>query len=110
MSRMSDEITAGELLASIQLRATPLILDVRSRVEFLRGHIPGAVHIPFWQVVLNSRRIAAGPNDPIVVYCGHGPRAGIAAAALRGRGFRRVSLLAGHMAAWMKSRLPVDTR
>jgi rhodanese-related sulfurtransferase len=99
-------IRASELLSLVERRTAPLILDVRSRAEFLRGHVPGAVHVPFWRLLLHPR-IPAGPTDPIVVYCGHGPRASLAAAALRRRGFRRVACLAGHMAGWRKHGLPV---
>jgi hydroxyacylglutathione hydrolase len=107
---MSGEIRAGELLSLVQRRAAPVILDVRSRAEFLRGHVPGAVHVPFWRLVLHAHGVPAGPNDPIVVYCGHGPRANIAAAALRRRhGFRRIARLVGHLAEWSNKGFPVDS-
>jgi rhodanese-related sulfurtransferase len=62
--------------------------------------VPGARHLPFWQV---SRRVAeiASPHDAeLVVYCGHGPRAKIAGAALRRKGFRRIVYLDGHFSEW----------
>ena len=105
---MSETITAAELLGHMRHGTTPLIVDVRSRVEFLRGHVPGAIHVPFWKLLLHPRGIPAGPSDPIVMYCGHGPRATIAAAALRRHGFQRIAYLAGHMAEWVKEGFPVD--
>lgn len=86
----------------------PAILDVRSGFEFRRGHVPGAVHIPFW---LLPRRIARMPfraDQPVVVYCGHGPRAWIAGAVLRRHGYRYVQYLKGHMSAWLRARLPTS--
>ena len=97
------------LLSAVERHAAPVILDVRSRAEFAGGHVPGAVHAPFWRLWLGARDVPAGPDDPIVVYCGHGPRARIAAAALRRQGFRRIACLAGHMAGWRKAGLPEDT-
>jgi hydroxyacylglutathione hydrolase len=44
----------------------------------------------------------------MTVYCGHGPRAWIAKGLLRLRGFRRVSLLAGHMRAWRRAGRPLE--
>ncbi len=82
----------------------PTIVDVRTRAEFARGHVPGAVHIPFQSVGARASEIAAGPEDPVVVYCGHGPRAWIAARTLRARGFQRVMYLKGHWAAWKQAR------
>jgi rhodanese-related sulfurtransferase len=101
-------VLAAELSAAIAAGAAPTIIDVRSRAEFVRGHVPGAIHIPFW---LMSRRISSlskSPEDPIVVYCGHGPRAWIAGAALRRHGFRQVSYLAGHMTGWSRTKLPEE--
>ena len=83
-----------------------IILDVRSRREFDSGHVPGARHLPFWAAL--TRRVPAAPDTPITVYCGHGPRAWLAKAALSARGFRRVRLLAGHMRAWRKAGRPLE--
>ena len=89
-----------ELLARIASSTPPVVLDVRSAAEFAEGHVPGAKNIPFWAVAWRAGELGARPDDPIVVYCGHGPRAQVAIAALRARGFTRVACLAGHMAQW----------
>ncbi len=96
---LDDQIRAG---------TPPLILDVRTRREFVEGHIPGAIHIPFWRVPAKSFMLAEFIDKPVVVYCGHGPRAYLAGAALRRRGFRRVAYLAGHMKVWRTMKLPVE--
>jgi rhodanese-related sulfurtransferase len=88
------------LLAQIDRGRPPVIVDVRSGVEFRRGHVPGAVHVPFWLAFWRSGRLRAAPDDPVVLYCGHGPRAWMAGALLRARGFRHVCCLRGHMAGW----------
>ena len=99
-------VTAADLCAAITAGTAPTILDVRSRAEFVRGHVPGATHIPFWQLARRIASVPASPNDSLVVYCGHGPRAWIAAAALRRHGFAKVSYLKGHMSRWSRERLP----
>ena len=81
-----------------------VIVDVRSALEYRRGHVPGAVHLPFWAAAFRPLPAPASAA-PIVVYCGHGPRAWVAAGALRGRGFERVTCLRGHMAAWRQAGL-----
>ena len=96
---MDDQsIAAARLLGLIDARAAPVIVDVRSQREFNAGHVPGAINIPFWTTL--TAPIPATVEDRVVVYCGHGPRAVAARTALRWRGFRRVTLLPGHMAAW----------
>ena len=88
------------LLEQIRAGTAPLILDVRSEAEFKSGHVPGAVNIPFWQIVSKAETLQAHRDAPIVVYCGHGPRAYIAGTALRRIGFSKVSYLKGHMRRW----------
>ena len=44
--------------------------------------------------------IPGSRRDPVVVYCGHGPRAWMAGAVLRRHGFTNVSYLAGHFSKW----------
>jgi rhodanese-related sulfurtransferase len=98
-------MNAKALLAEIEAGTAPVILDVRSRMEFVRGHVPGAIHIPFWTLPARTSEISASPGDPLVVYCGHGPRAWFAGAVLRSRGFRRVVYLEGHMWKWTQAGL-----
>jgi len=100
-------ISTHDLLAALASEAALLVLDVRSRLEYSRGHIPGARHSPFWLVPARIGRLRARREIPIVVYCGHGPRAWFAAAALRRRGFPHVYTLRGHWAGWKRAGLPV---
>ena len=83
-----------------------MVLDVRSRFEFDHGHVPGAIHVPFWKVASHLGEVPATGSDEIVVYCGHGPRALWAAARLRSAGFERVTLLEGHWAQWAREGRP----
>ena len=83
------------------------MVDVRSKKEFDEGHVPGARHLPFWQVGRQWRTLASMRESPVVVYCGHGPRAYIAGAALKRRGFTKIAYLAGHMKKWRAMKLPI---
>lgn len=101
------DMKASELLQRLA-QTPPVLLDVRSAAEFAAGHIPGSINIPFWAVPWRAGELAVQPDDPIVVYCGHGPRAGLACAALRARGFTRIACLAGHWAEWREAGYPVE--
>jgi len=98
------------LLARIDAGQAPAIVDVRTRREFERGHVPGAVRVPFWAVKAHISEVPASPQDPVVVYCQHGPRAWMAGAALRRLGFRRIEYLRGDMHGWRKAGLREERR
>ena len=101
------EIEPDALMKQIAEGTAPVIVDVRSKKEFDEGHVPGARHLPFWKAGRESRSIVSARELPVVVYCGHGPRAYIAGAALKRRGFRNILYLAGHMKKWRAMKLPI---
>lgn len=105
---MHESIAPDALMAQITDGAPPVILDVRSKQEFDSGHVPGAIHVPFWQVRQHWERFASARELPVVVYCGHGPRAYMAGALLRRRGFTNVVYLSGHMKRWKDRHLPLE--
>ena len=101
----ADHVGRAELLRKIEAEEAPPIVDVRSRREFEAAHVPGALHVPFYSLLARTDGIPEG--EPVVVYCEHGPRAGIARAGLWLAGERRVVFLEGHMSAWKRDGLPV---
>src|SRR5262245_36725893 len=101
-------ITGAELSARIARGETLRILDVRSEGEFAAGHVPGALNIPVTRLLSRRDDLPGTPGDQLILYCGHGPRAHIAATALRCRGRTRIVYLRGHWAAWQAAGLPVE--
>ena len=101
-------IPASELNQLIQSGKTPTIIDVRSSHEYQSGHIPGALHLPFWQTYWRTEIIDSPKDQLVVVYCAHGPRAGIARFSLSRKGFSKIVYLEGHMSGWYKAGLPVE--
>jgi rhodanese-related sulfurtransferase len=97
---------ASELLRRIQSHTAPVIVDVRFRSEFDRGHVPGAIHTPFFAP--ETSKLPKDKNTELVIYCGHGQRAWIAQQLLALRGYRNSSLLDGHAKAWKEAALPLE--
>ena|SRR5687768_8476275 len=105
-----SSITPDALMQQIEAGVAPAIVDVRSANEYEDGHVPGAIHLPFWQVGRKWQKLASMRELPVVVYCGHGPRAYMAGAALKRRGFSHVVYLAGHMKKWREMQLPLEVK
>jgi len=102
-------MTATELNTLVQSGHPPVIVDVRSGREYRAGHVPGAIHLPFWLAFARADEIDAPKDELVVVYCAHGPRAGLGKAALLLEGFTQVRYLQGHMSGWYRAGLPVET-
>ena len=103
-----SSIAPADLIQLIDRDAAPRILDVRTRAEFAAGHVPGAINVPFTEVW--SRAVDTSPmtGGPVIVYCGHGPRAWIASLGLCRLGVRRIVYLRGHWAGWRRAGLRVE--
>jgi rhodanese-related sulfurtransferase len=97
-----------ELDKRIKSKNAPVVVDVRTGFEFKSGHIPSAIHAPTWKILLRLARIPSDRNAEMVVTCEHGPRAQLAKGLLGMFGYRNVSLLEGHMAAWRSAGRPQE--
>ena len=75
-----------------------LILDIRSHDQFLRGHLPGAVNLPYERFQAEAESMAASADNVLVVDPA-GARAAEMAVWLRGRGLN-VRYLKGGMSTW----------
>ncbi len=99
-------VTRDELVHRLRTGST-LLLDVRPELEFVAGHIPGAVNIPVDRL---AESLAGIPNDlEIVAYC-RGPYCVFAYEAMEilrpaGRNARR---LLGGFFEWRGARMPIE--
>src|SRR3546814_7090613 len=74
-----------------------VILDVRERDAYGRGHVPGARHLARGQLEIRIDGTFPDPDLEILTVCEFGKISTLAAATLRELGFRRVTALDGGM-------------
>ena len=101
-------ITRDDLLKEMQGDKPPLVVDVRSQCEYDRDHVPGAVHIPFYTISSGLSAIGHAKQEPVVLYCEHGPRSGIAGIFLYLSGYEKAYSLEGSMKVWRKNEFPIE--
>lgn len=79
-------------MPTFRKKPVDVVIDVRSRLEYWMGHLPGAECIPVDALPDAVARRADIPKDGrILVYCASGARSAAAAATLTGLGYRRVT-------------------
>lgn len=83
------------------------ILDVRSEQERKAGFVPHSIHQ--YVAHLAEKLPDVDRSKRIVVYCGSGFRASIAASILQQHGFADVVNVPGSWMAWQAAKLPVET-
>lgn len=83
------------------------LVDVREVSEYEEGHIPGAVNIPIRTLADNLDQI---PTDqPVMIYCASGHRAGMATAALQALGYSNVKAYPPGWKGWSAAEEEVST-
>jgi rhodanese-related sulfurtransferase len=98
------EVDLDSFVAAHDANAT--VLDVREGVEYVAGHVPGAVLIPL--ATLPSRLAEVEKPGPVYVICATGNRSITGAAILRSAGFDAYSV-AGGTRDWVLSGREVVT-
>src|SRR3972149_1122132 len=79
----------------------PFIVSVRALTDYEKGHIPGAINIP-WREIANKENLAKLPTDKlIVVYCYTGQTGSQTTAILNLLGYNVKNLKFG-MTSWTK--------
>ena len=102
------ELSATELHNQIKSDNAPQLLDVRTRAEWERGHITGAVHVPITEFRRRLPAVQIDATRPIVAICLSAHRSIPAVRLLQQQGFQHVYQLSGGMLAWWRARLPTE--
>ena len=108
----------GVDLASIPVRRTENIrgsdqpdltlqlIDVRSRAEWLKGHLPGAISLPLLEIESNTQPM--DPSKHSLIYCHEGFRATTAASILLRQKSGDIGILIDGIEGWLSSGLPLE--
>ncbi|MCG8540655.1 MAG: rhodanese-like domain-containing protein [Clostridia bacterium] len=75
------------------------VLDVRDERDFLDGHMPNAVLMPY-KLARKNYESLLDKKKKYLVYCYNGKKSEKLAKTLGGKGFSRVYVLAGGMEKW----------
>ena len=77
------------------LQQEVIFLDVRSNMEWLMGHVRGAVHIPYQDVAKEVASIIPDRSVPVITYCASGGRASYVIESMRKLGYTVVPVVGG---------------
>jgi rhodanese-related sulfurtransferase len=83
------------------------LVDVRSRAEWLKGHLPGAISMPLLDLEPKARSI--DPSKRSLVYCHEGYRATTAASILLRESAGDIGILIDGVEGWLACGLPLET-
>ena len=83
------------------------LLDVRTKSEFLNGHISGAGQLNYYNLSFKKKLLLLSKEQPIYIYCNTGYRSKRAAQILGKNGYKQVYNLKNGIMEWNLNNLPV---
>jgi len=82
------------------------LIDVREKIEWDEGHIPGAIHVPRGYLELRIENAVPDKRMPVLLYCAGGTRSVLAARTLQDMGYEDVRSLRGGFTGWKDAGQP----
>jgi rhodanese-related sulfurtransferase len=107
---MAKTITREELRQAIEANSVTVVETLREE-HFAQGHLPGAIHIHFEQIVERAAELLPDKDAPIVTYCSNTAcrNSDIAANQLTKMGYTNVSKYAEGKQDWQEAGLLLVT-
>ncbi|MGH9864182.1 MAG: rhodanese-like domain-containing protein [Candidatus Acidiferrales bacterium] len=84
-----------------------ILVDTREDNEWVKGHIPGALHLGKGVIERDVEKTIPDKNATLVLYCGGGFRSALAADNLQKMGYKNVISMDGGWRGWTESNFPV---
>lgn len=106
MRKGGQTVTTQELTSLVN-RNSALVLDVREKKDFSRGHIVDSVNIPVARLKERLSELDRYKERPVVVVDAMGQHAGSAGKQLLDAGFTNVKRLKGGLGTWQGENLPL---
>jgi rhodanese-related sulfurtransferase len=105
LGRISIE-RCEHILRNLESDSSLQLVDVRSRAEWLKGHLPGAISMPLLD--LDPKKQFIDASKPSLVYCQEGFRATTAASLLLRGSADQVGILIDGVEGWCALGLPLE--
>ncbi len=83
-----------------------VLVDVREKIEWNEGHMPGAIHVPRGYLELQIEEAVPDKSKTVVLYCAGGVRSLMAGSTLKQMGYRDAISMSGGFGQWKGSGLP----
>ena len=103
------ELSVEETLKAVNGGSARLI-DVREDREWAEGHARGADHLGRGIIERDIEKTVPDKDAELILYCGGGYRAALAADNLQKMGYTNVASMAGGWRAYVEANAPIEVR
>lgn len=104
--RAGRQLTAQQVVTLVNQQQA-VIVDLRDKGEFSKGHILDAVNVPFNKLDDEIDRHVSDKDKPLVLVCKLGQHSSAAGKKLAAKGFSQVHRLKGGIGEWQAMQMPL---
>jgi rhodanese-related sulfurtransferase len=101
------ETTVDEVKQKLDRGEKFILVDVREESEFVKDHLPDAVHLGKGVIERDIEARVPDLNAPLILYCGGGYRSALAADNLQKMGYTNVISMDGGVRGWREKGYPL---
>jgi len=102
------ETNVGEVKRRMEGGEKFLLVDVREDNEWVKGHLPGAVHLGRGVIERDIEKSVPDTDAKMILYCGGGFRSALVADNLQKMGYTNVESMDGGWRGWTEAGLPTE--
>ena len=101
------EVSVEEAMKAVS-GGTARLIDVREDNEWAEAHARGAEHIGKGIIERDIETRVPDKDEALILYCGGGYRAALAADSIQKMGYTNVASMEGGWRAWVAADAPID--
>ena len=101
-------VNAAESLQIIEIAPDVVILDVRTPIEYKRGHLENAVNINYYSFSFKKQIKELDRDKTYLLHCHSGVRSGRSIPIMLAAGFKNIIHMDGGYKAWKDQGLPIS--
>lgn len=92
----------------LHLNEKPLLIDLRGKDLWNKGHIPGSIQLNIQDLPDNASRIIPSKETVVICICNGSVQSAMAAVFLRTEDYYKTYNLSGGYSAWVRNGKPIE--
>lgn len=108
LSKTSSKVIGNQQITTMMNREKAVVIDIRSKADFAKGHLLGSINIPSAQLKDAGKELEKHQQCPIILVDANGMHAAAAAQQLKKMGIEQVNRMQGGITSWTNDNLPLN--
>jgi len=107
-TRTSSKVIGNQMITTMMNRNSAVVIDIRSKADFNKGHLLGSLNIPAAQIKDAGKDLEKHQQSPIILVDASGMHTAAVAQQLQKMNFQQVNRMQGGIASWTNDNLPLN--